>query len=104
MKNGRRFGGPPKPYQPPDTPAGKINLTDPDSRNVKTPRGWVQGYNAQAATTEQQIVIAAEVTVDSPDFGHLEPMVAAAETELAAAGVRARPHVVLADAGYWHQV
>ena len=27
---------------------GKINTTDPDSRNVKTPRGWVQGYNAQA--------------------------------------------------------
>jgi transposase len=103
MKDGRRFGGPPKPYRPPDTPAGKINLTDLDSRNVKTPRGWVQGYNAQAATTEQQIVIAAEVTVDSPDFGHLEPMVTATEAELAAAGIGARPHVVVADAGYWHQ-
>ncbi len=103
MKDGRRFGGPPKPYQPPDTPAGKINLTDPDSRNVKTPRGWVQGYNAQAACTEDRIVIAAEVTVDSPDFGHLEPMVKATETDLAAAGVTARPHVVIADAGYWHQ-
>ena len=77
MKDGRRFGRPPNPYQPPETPAGKINLTDPDSRNVKTSRGWVQGYNAQAVCTEQQIVIAAEVTVDSPDFGHLEPMVAA---------------------------
>jgi hypothetical protein len=54
MKDGRRFGGPPKPYQPPETPAGKINLTDPDSRNLKTPRGWVQGYNAQAATNERQ--------------------------------------------------
>jgi transposase len=104
MKDGRRFGGPPKPYEPPDTPAGKINLTDPDSRNVKTPRGWVQGYNAQAACTEDQIVIAAEVTVDSPDFGHLEPMVTATEAELAAAGIGARPHVVVADAGYWHQV
>src|SRR4051794_35430005 len=103
MKDGRRFGGPPKPYQPPDTPVGKINLTDPDSRNVKTPRGWVQGYNAQAACTEDQIVIAAEVTVDSPDFGHLEPMVKAIETDLAAAGVTVRPHVVVADAGYWHQ-
>jgi len=103
MKDGRRFGGPPKPYRPPAIPAGKINLTDPDSRNVKTPRGWVQGYNAQAATTEQQIVIAAEVTVDSPDFGHLEPMVNATQTDLAAAGVTARPHVVVADAGYWHQ-
>ena len=45
MKNGRRLGAhsPPKPYQPPERPEGKINLTDPDSRNVKTPRGWVQG-------------------------------------------------------------
>jgi hypothetical protein len=60
MKDGRRFGGPPKPYQPPDLPAGKINLTDLDSRNVKTLRGWVQGYNAQAVCTEDQIVIAAE--------------------------------------------
>jgi transposase len=103
MKDGRRFGSPPKPYQAPDTPAGKINLTDLDSRNVKTPRGWVQGYNVQAACTEKQIVIAAEVTIDSPDFGHLEPMVTATETELAAAGVAESPGVVLADAGYWHQ-
>jgi len=34
MKNGRRFGSPPKPYQPPEQPTGKINVTDPDSRNV----------------------------------------------------------------------
>jgi transposase len=102
MKDGRRFGRPPDPYQPPATPDGKINLTDPDSRNVKTSRGWVQGYNAQAVCTERQIVIAAEVTVDSPDFGHLQPMVAATETELAAAGITAAPEVVLADAGYWH--
>jgi hypothetical protein len=53
--------------------------------------------------TEDQIVIAAEVTVDSPDFGHLEPMVNATEAELASAGIDERPHVVLADAGYWHQ-
>jgi transposase len=103
MKDGRRFGRPPDPYQPPATPEGKINVTDPDSRNVKTSRGWVQGYNAQAVCTERQIVIAAEVTVDSPDFGHLEPMIAATEIELAAAGVDAPPEVVLADAGYWHQ-
>src|SRR5215204_5483989 len=103
MKDGRRFGGPPNPYQPPATPAGKVNLTDPDSRNVKTSRGWVQGYNAQAAVTAEQIVIAAEVTVDSPDFGHLQPMVNASERELTAIGIDALPEVVLADAGYWHQ-
>jgi transposase len=102
MKNGRRFGSPPKPYQPPERPAGKINLTDLDSRNVKTLRGWVQGYNAQAVCTEDQIVIAAEVTVSSADFGQLEPMVRATEGELAAAGVTDKPEVVLADAGFWH--
>jgi transposase len=100
MKDGRRFGRPPDPYQPPDTPPGVINVTDPDSRNVKTSRGWVQGYNAQAVVTAEQIVIAAEVTVDSPDFGHLEPMVTAAQAELANAGIRDTPEVVLADAGY----
>jgi transposase len=102
MKDGRRFGAPPKPYQPPDTPAGKVNVTDPDSRNVKTPRGYMQGYNAQAVCNENQIVIAAELNTDSPDFGHLEPMVWAAEDELADAGVAEAPAVVVADAGYWH--
>src|SRR3954447_17234984 len=104
MKDGRRFGRPPDPYRPPDRPAGVINLTDLDSRNVKTSRGWVQGYNAQAVVTAEQIVIAADVTVDSPDFGHLEPMITAAQAELADIGINAVPDVVLADAGYWHQV
>ena len=47
-------------------------------------------------------MIAAEITIDSPDFGHLEPMVEAAEAELKKAGVTESPEVVLADAGYWH--
>jgi transposase len=106
MRNGRRLGAhsPPKPYTPPATPPGKINTTDPDSRNVKTPRGWVQGYNAQAATNEHQIVIAAELTNSSADFGQIEPMVDAVRRELRTAGVAELPEVVLADAGYWHQV
>jgi hypothetical protein len=102
-ENGRRFGAPPKPYQPPAVPQGKINVTDPDSRLVKGMRGWLQGYNAQAATNDQQIVIAAEITVDSPDFGHLEPILNAARSELQAVSVPDTPEVVLADAGYWHQ-
>ena len=102
MKDGRRFGKPPTPYTPPAVPAGKVNVTDPDSRNVKTPRGYVQGYNAQAVCNEDQIVVAAELNADSPDFGHLEPMVRAAERELQAAGVGDTPAVVVADAGYWH--
>jgi transposase len=103
MKDGRRFGRPPDPYQPPATPAGRINVTDPDSRVVKGLRGFIQGYNAQAVTNEHQLVIAAEVMTAAPDFGHLEPMLDAAQRELHAAGVGDTPGVLLADAGYWHQ-
>jgi transposase len=102
MKNGRRFGAPPKPYTPPDQPTGRINVTDPDSRTLKTPRGFVQGYNAQAVCNENQIVVAAEVSVSSADFGQMRPMIDKARDELAAAGVHDAPDIVLADAGYWH--
>ena len=61
----------------------------------------VQGYNAQAAITRGQIIVAAEIAVESPDFGHLEPAVRAALRELEGAGVTQRPETVLADAGYW---
>ena len=106
MSNGRRLGPStiPKPWVAPEVPTGKINVTDPDSRNVKTPRGYLQGYNAQAVCNEQQIVIAAEITGDSPDFGHLQPMISAAQRELHAASVTDRLEVVVADTGYWHQV
>jgi hypothetical protein len=104
MSNGRKMSASPKPYVVPQTPVGKINVTDPDSRNLKAFRGYVQGYNAQAVVTEDQIVIAAEVNADSPDFGHLEPMVTAAQRELEAAGVAESPETVVADTGYWHQV
>jgi len=105
-RNGRRLGPNtrPKPYVPPDAPVGKINVTDLDSRNVKTPRGYMQGYNAQAVCNEQQIVIAAEVNADSPDFGHLKPMISAAERELRDAGITEELQIVVADAGYWHHV
>jgi Transposase DDE domain len=102
-RDGRRFGGgPPSPHRVPDTPTGKINTTDPDSRLLKVTGGYVQGYNAQAAVSERQIVLAAEISVDSPDFGQLEPMVEATTGELAKAGVPESPEVVVADAGYWH--
>jgi transposase len=103
-RDGRRFGGgPPSPHRLPDTPAGKINTTDPDSRLLKAAGiGYLQGYNAQAAVNEKQIVLAAEISVDSPDFGRLEPMVDATACELERAGVSDPPQVVVADAGYWH--
>jgi transposase len=90
-----------KPYPLTRQPAGSINVTDPDSRNLKTPRGWVQGYNAQAVVTAEQIIVAADISTESLDTANLQPMITRACHELEAAGVADAPGVVLADAGYW---
>jgi transposase len=90
-----------KPKPLPAEPTGKLNVTDPDSRNLKTTRGWVQGYNAQAVVTSDQVIIAADISTESLDTANLEPMVEAACAALEAAGVTDTPGVVLADAGYW---
>jgi len=100
-RTGRRPVGRPPTLGPDPGPRGRVNLTDPDSRSVKTPRGFIQGFNAQAVCTEQQVVIAAELRIGSPDGGLLEPMIAAARAELAGAGIDEPPATVLADAGYW---
>jgi hypothetical protein len=106
MRDGRRFGGEPRPskrYEPPATPTAKINTTDHDSRIVRTAgQPAKQGYNAQVAVSEDLIIVAAEIAVESPDFGHLEPMVEAATSELERAGVAYPPQTVVADPGYWH--
>jgi transposase len=102
-KHGRRFSTPPKPYQPPATPQGEVNLTDPDARVMRAFRGYVQGYNAQAAVNESQIVLAAEITVDTGDFSHLQPMITAVVRELEQAGIEETPGVAVADAGYWNE-
>ena len=70
---------------------------------MKAFRGYVQGYNAQAAVNEQHIVLAAEITVESVDFSHLKPMVDATLRELEQAGIREKPQVAVADAGYWNE-
>ena len=101
---GQRLGMPPKSFTPPGEPEGVMNKTDHDSRMMRTQgQPTVQGYNAQAAVTRGQIIVAAEIAVESPDFGHLEPTVRAALHELEKAGVTQLPETVLADAGYWHK-
>jgi hypothetical protein len=101
-KTGKRpKGRPPKP--PTDRkrqPSVEANVTDPESRIMKCPQGFIQGYNAQAMTTENQIVIAASVTQDGTDHHQLSPMLEEARTNLQAAGERGAIGTLLADAGY----
>jgi transposase len=100
---GRRPGGRAEPYRPPALPAGKVNTTDPDSRSIPIGFGFVQGYNAQVAVNERQIVLAAEITNSSTDFSQLDPMVSATLDELDRVGVGELPQAVAADAGYWNE-
>jgi hypothetical protein len=75
-------------------PEGKVNTTDPDAKRMKFGRNFIPAYNAQAAVTEEQIIVAAEITTEGGDFEQLEPMISAAERELEDAGVEDRPEVV----------
>jgi transposase len=98
---GRKLRGrKPKPVTEAPEPEAKANVTEPDSRIMKTRRGYVQGYNAQAVATADQIIVAAEVTQDENDVDQLHPMLAATAHELKAAGVEERVGAVLVDAGY----
>ncbi len=102
-ERGRKLRGR-KPLPPPASvsPSARANITDPDSRLIRGPRGYLQGYNAQAACTESQVIVAAELSTDSPDSRLLEPTMRAARKQLAAIGVEQAPEVVVADGGYWN--
>jgi transposase len=82
-------------------PKATANVTDPDSRFLHTRGGTMQGYNAQAVVTEQQLVVAAELTQDANDVQQLAPMLQAVDQTLAAAQIPERPGTLLADSGYW---
>lgn len=77
----------------------KTNLTDPDSRILKTRRGYVQGYNGQAMVDcGSQVIVAEGLTQEEVDFRQLEVMLERCEAQ---AGER--PERCLADAGYWSE-
>ena len=84
--SGRKLRGR-KPKPPPPETDAKANTSDPESRIMKTKDGYVQGYNAQAVDTEDQIVVAAEVTDEHNDQAQLHPMIAATNQSLADAGI-----------------
>jgi Transposase DDE domain len=91
----------PRPRDEAPNPKATANTTDPDSRFLHTRNGTMQGYNAQAVTTCEQVIVAAELTQDANDLQQLHPMLKATAATLAAAGIKERPEVLLADSGYW---
>lgn len=75
---------------------GKINLTDPDARFMKSDNGRIDtGYNCQVACTENQLIVASDVTQDTNDRTLLEPMVKETEKVL-----KEPIREIAADSGY----
>jgi len=97
-----RSPGPTLPARVKDKLRSKINMTDRDSRVVSARGALIQGFNAQATVGEGQVILAARVVCDATDAQQIEPMVRAAEHELAAAGIDGAIDTVLADTGYWN--
>jgi len=99
----KKRGRKPKVVEPDPVKEAKANISDPDSRIMKARQGYVQGYNAQAVVSRDQIIIATGVTQESNDVQQLKPMLETLESTLEAAGIEDRPRVALADAGYWSE-
>lgn len=76
------------------------NVTDPQCRVVKGPRGFFPGYNAQAVGSQDGLIVAADVTQDQADNHQYTPMIGQAQANLEAAGM-GQPAHALADNGYW---
>ena len=76
-------------------PKAQYNFTDPESRIMKGPDGFVQGYNVQVAVDERQLIVGQGVTQDTNDKKQLLPMITTIAQQ---AGMT--PTHVLADAGY----
>jgi len=99
----KKRGRKPKAVETAPVEEAKANITDPDSRIMKTRQGYVQGYNAQAIVSQDQIIVATGVTQEANDVQQLKPMLEALERSLEAAGIENRPRAALADAGYWSE-
>ena len=57
----------------------------------------MQGYNAQAVVSEEQIIVAAGVTQEANAVQQLEPMLQTMAHTLEAVGIKDRPKVGLAS-------
>jgi transposase len=86
--------GQPSDSAKPD-PKAQYNFTDPESRIMKGPDGFVQAYNVQVAVDDLQLIVGQAVTQDTNDKKQLMPMI----TNIARQSGDT-PTQLLADAGY----
>jgi transposase len=76
-------------------PKAQYNFTDPESRIMKGPDGFVQAYNVQVAVDDLQLIVGQAVTQETNDKRQLLPMITVIERQSGDT-----PTQLLADAGY----
>ena len=88
------------PKVPSDQPNQKdqYNFTDPESRIMKTPNGFDQCYNGQAAVNEDMLIVGAYSTVNGNDKQEFIPAINSIPEEF-------RPYITtaVADTGYFSE-
>ncbi|MFD0389564.1 transposase [Tistrella bauzanensis] len=101
----RKRGRKPKPAGAEIDEDAKANVTDPDSRIMKSRKGYLQGYNAQAVVTADQVILASGVSNEANDVHQLGPMIdkALAMAEAVTGEEDVRIATALMDAGYWSE-
>jgi transposase len=88
-------GKPPKKNGEPNDKA-QLNFTDPESKLLKGPNGYLQGYNCQAAVdATAQIIVAHSAAASQADVTELIPML-----KQIRANVGKNPKELSADTGY----
>ncbi|TFV52159.1 IS1182 family transposase [Geodermatophilus sp. DF01-2] len=105
----RKAAGTRRGAQPGEHPPGRnpdkdkpprANTTDPDCRMMRGGRGLVQGYNAQAAVTADQVIVGELLTQEAVDAGLMFDVADDAVEQLTEAGIAEQPDTWAADAGY----
>jgi hypothetical protein len=95
---GRRPGDEPRANRAGTEP--RANITDPDVRVMRNQKGYVAGYNGQAAVTADQVIVGAMLSQHPVDRTLLHPLLDTCRQQLAEAGIRPKLRTVLADSGY----
>ena len=88
-----------KPEPPSEEPkeSDQYNFTDPESRIMKTSRGFDQCYNAQAAVNEDMLIVGAYSNAHANDKEEFIPAVASVDVELGVVTT------AVADSGYYSE-
>ena len=83
----------------------KANTTAPETRIMKTRNGYIQGFNAQAVCTDDQIILAATVTNQENDQGLFHPLMEKAQGNAIAVLDKEESTIKLGrgDAGYCNE-